>query len=111
MSDVLDLARGIRIPTFGQPAETLGTATAAQCDTPAPYYLRMELLDAQDRLPPLQRHWDNASVDPPHAPIRSRRRQCTCLIVTHATSQSALTTALADLHLMMSLLAPRRIAY
>ena len=60
MSDVLDLARGIRIPTFGQPAQTLGTATAAQCDTPAPTICAWNCWIAQDRLPPLQRHWDNA---------------------------------------------------
>jgi homoserine dehydrogenase len=45
MSDVLDIARGIRISTFGQPANTLVPAAPAGCGTPAPYYLRMELTD------------------------------------------------------------------
>lgn len=45
MSDVLDIARGLRLPTFGQPASTLAEATPARSATPAPYYLRMTLLD------------------------------------------------------------------
>lgn len=45
MADVLDIARGIRLPTFGQPAATLATPIAAKSATPAPYYLRMTLLD------------------------------------------------------------------
>ncbi|MGV8985251.1 MAG: homoserine dehydrogenase [Cypionkella sp.] len=45
MADVIDLARGMRLPTFGQPAATLATPIAAKAATPAPYYLRMTLLD------------------------------------------------------------------
>jgi homoserine dehydrogenase len=45
MADVLDIARGLRLPTFGQPASTLAEATPARSATPAPYYLRMTLLD------------------------------------------------------------------
>jgi homoserine dehydrogenase len=98
MSDVLDLARGIRIPTFGQPAKTLGTATAVQCDTPAPYYLRMELLDRPGSLAAVA-----AALGQREVSIHRMRQydhegdNAPVLIVTHATSQSALTTALADL--------------
>lgn len=45
MSDVLDLARGLRLPTFGQPAATLATPVAAKTATPAAWYMRMTLLD------------------------------------------------------------------
>jgi homoserine dehydrogenase len=45
MSDVIDLARGLRLPTFGQPATGLTKPIAAKTATPAPYYLRMTLLD------------------------------------------------------------------
>ena len=45
MGDVIDLARGLRLPTFGQPAATLAPAVPARAATPAPYYLRMTLLD------------------------------------------------------------------
>ena len=45
MADVIDIARGIRLPTFGRPATTLVEPVAAKSATPAPYYLRMTLLD------------------------------------------------------------------
>lgn len=45
MGDVIDLARGLRLPTFGQPAATLAQPVAAKTATPAPYYLRMTLQD------------------------------------------------------------------
>ncbi len=45
MGDVIDIARGLRLPTFGQPATSLATPIAAKTATPAPYYLRMTLLD------------------------------------------------------------------
>jgi homoserine dehydrogenase len=45
MADVIDIARGLALPTFGQPAATLAQPTAAKAATPAPYYLRMTLLD------------------------------------------------------------------
>ncbi|MES2667390.1 MAG: homoserine dehydrogenase [Pseudomonadota bacterium] len=45
MADVCDIARGLRLPTFGQPAATLAKPTPARAATPAPYYLRMTLLD------------------------------------------------------------------
>jgi homoserine dehydrogenase len=45
MGDVMDLARGARMATFGQPAATLKDATPAAVATPAPHYLRMSLLD------------------------------------------------------------------
>lgn len=45
MADVLDIARGLRLSTFGQPANTLATAQPAKTATPASYYLRMTLLD------------------------------------------------------------------
>ena len=45
MGDVIDLARGLRLPTFGIPAAQLTQATPARAATPAPYYLRVTLLD------------------------------------------------------------------
>ncbi|MEZ5755402.1 MAG: homoserine dehydrogenase [Paracoccaceae bacterium] len=45
MADVIDLARGFRLSTFGRPAASLVEAVPARSATPAPYYLRMTLLD------------------------------------------------------------------
>ena len=45
MSDVCDIARGLSLPVFGQPATTLEAAKPALSVLPAPYYLRMGLVD------------------------------------------------------------------
>ncbi|THD84659.1 homoserine dehydrogenase [Aliigemmobacter aestuarii] len=45
MGDAIDLARGCRVPTFGIPAAQLAQPVAARAATPAPYYLRVTLLD------------------------------------------------------------------
>lgn len=45
MADVIDLARGLRLPAFGRPAATLARPVAAAVATPAAWYLRMTLLD------------------------------------------------------------------
>ena len=45
IADVIDIARGIRLPTFGRPAASLSAPQPAKTAAPAPYYLRMMLLD------------------------------------------------------------------
>ncbi|OWU82903.1 homoserine dehydrogenase [Oceanicola sp. 22II-s10i] len=45
MADVCDIARGLRLPVFGQPAAGLKQATPAVSATPAAFYLRMALQD------------------------------------------------------------------
>ena len=45
MADIVDIARGIRLPVFGQPAAGLTRASPARTAVPAAYYLRIELLD------------------------------------------------------------------
>ena len=45
MSDIVEIARDIRLPVFGQPAAMLTDAVPARTAVPAAYYLRIELLD------------------------------------------------------------------
>lgn len=45
MSDVIELARGCRIKTFGMPTSQLQLAKPANASPPAAYYLRMSLHD------------------------------------------------------------------
>lgn len=45
MADILDIARGTRLSTFGRPASSMEAPIAARSATPASYYLRMTLLD------------------------------------------------------------------
>ncbi|MFT7595616.1 MAG: homoserine dehydrogenase [Paracoccaceae bacterium] len=95
MGDVCDLARGLRIPVFGQPAATLKQATAATTGLPAPYYLRMALLDKPGALAKIATILGEAGISidrmrqyghsEPTAPV---------LIVTHKTTRAALDEAL-----------------
>lgn len=98
MSDVLDIARGIRLPTFGQPADQLKEAKIAQATSAAPYYLRMELLDKPGALAKVAAVLGDAGVS------IDRMRQydhpdanAPVLIVTHATPADALDQALRAL--------------
>ncbi|MBQ4826249.1 homoserine dehydrogenase [Leisingera sp. HS039] len=98
MGDVLDLARGLRIATFGQPAETLQEVPAAQTGLPAPFYLRMGLLDKPGALAKVAAVLGDAGVSidrmrqyghsEPTAPV---------LIVTHKCTRAALDAALDGL--------------
>ena len=97
MSDVMDIARGLRLPTFGQPATTLRKARAARAAVAAPYYLRLQLQDKPGALAKVaavlgdagisidrMRQYDHADAT---APV---------LIVTHKTTRSALDEAIAQ---------------
>ena len=45
MSDIIEIASGIRISTFGQSANTLIKSEPSSTVTPAPYYIRLRLQD------------------------------------------------------------------
>lgn len=95
MGDVCDIARGVRIATFGQPAATLEAAPRARSELPAPYYLRMTLMDKPGALAKIAANLGNSGIsidrmrqyghDDTNAPV---------LIVTHKTTRAALDEAL-----------------
>ena len=95
LSDVIDLARGVRIPTFGRPAASMARATAAKAAVPAPYYLRMTLLDKPGALARVATQLGDAGISidrmrqyghsEPTAPV---------VIVTHKTMRDAIDVAL-----------------
>lgn len=96
LSDLVDLARGVRVPTFGQPAKTLREARPAKAAVPAPYYLRLELLDKPGALAKVARALGDAGIS------IDRMRQyghedtvAPVLIVTHKTTRNALDEAVA----------------
>ncbi len=98
MSDVMDIARGIRLPTFGQPARDLEKPSIARTAMAAPYYLRMELLDKPGALAKVATALGEAGIS------IDRMRQydhpgdnAPVLIVTHATTSDTLDQALAAL--------------
>ncbi|KJZ20934.1 homoserine dehydrogenase [Loktanella sp. S4079] len=99
MGDVMDIARGIRISTFGQPANTLRKARAARAAIPAPYYLRLQLLDKPGALAKVAHALGEAGIS------IDRMRQyghldtaAPVLIVTHKTTRAALEEALEAFH-------------
>lgn len=95
LADIIDLARGYRVSTFGQPANTLTKAKTAKTSIPAPYYLRMELRDKPGALAKITAALGEAGISidrmrqyghtDPTAPV---------LFVTHKTSRDALDLAL-----------------
>ncbi|MBK5925971.1 homoserine dehydrogenase [Rhodobaculum claviforme] len=96
MSDVIEIARGLRLPTFGQPAATLIDAVPARAAAPTQWYLRMTLLDKPGALAKVATALGDAGVSidrmrqyghaAPHAPV---------LIVTHTTTRDCIAQAIA----------------
>lgn len=98
MGDICDIARGFRMPTFGQPATTLMDAPAAQAELPAPFYLRMGLQDKPGALAKVTAVLGESGIS------INRMRQyghadtaAPVLFVTHKTSRTSIDSALAAL--------------
>jgi homoserine dehydrogenase len=96
MGDIMDIARGIRLPVFGLPANRLEQAPAAITAAPAPYYLRLDLLDKPGALARIASVLGDAGIS------IDRMRQyghseavAPVLIVTHKTTRDALDLALS----------------
>ena len=96
LGDLIDIARGNRLPTFGRPAATLRAARPARAAVAAPYYLRMQLLDKPGALAKVARVLGDAGVS------IDRMRQyghedtsAPVLIVTHKTTRAAVDEALS----------------
>lgn len=96
MGDVMDIARGLRISTFGQPATGLRAARAAQSAIPAPYYVRMQLLDKPGALAKVAAVLGEAGISI-HRMRQYDHSEATApvLIVTHKTTRTALNEAMA----------------
>jgi homoserine dehydrogenase len=97
MADVCDIARGLRLPVFGQPAAILATPIAAKSATPASYYLRMTLLDKPGALAKIATCLGEAGVS-----IDQMRQyghegvNAPVLIVTHKATRDDIDHALAS---------------
>ena len=98
VSDVVDLARGIRLATFGQPAKILQKVSSSKSQTPAPYYLRLLIHDEPGALAKITKILSqyNVSID--------RMRQyghedenAPVLIVTHEIKHENLMRAITEL--------------
>ena len=98
MSDVVELARGVRMPVFGQPADRLTHAQPARTAVPAAYYLRLALLDKPGALAKVATVLGDAGIS-----IHRMRQYdhedgpAPVLIVTHKTTPDAIDHAIAEL--------------
>jgi len=96
MADVLDIARGTRLSTFGQPAATLAIPVAAQSATAASYYMRMTLLDKPGALAKIATCLGEAGVS-----IDQMRQyghegdNATVLLVTHKATRADIDHAMS----------------
>lgn len=98
LGDVIDLARGLAMPAFGQPAASLVLAPRAADGAQAAYYLRFALTDAPGVLARVAAALGSAGVS-----INRMRQyehateEAPVLIVTHRTRRAALDAALAEI--------------
>ncbi|TVP72087.1 MAG: homoserine dehydrogenase [Rhodobacteraceae bacterium] len=96
IGDVIDIARGFRLPVFGQPAVTLEHAISAKAMGSKPWYLRMGLLDKPGALAKVAEALGNAGVSINR--MRQYGHQDTrapVLIITHKTTRDAIDHAIA----------------
>ena len=98
MADVLDIARGIRVSTFGQPAKTLTKANRAAVATAAPYYLRLMLKDKPGALAKVAAVLGDCGISINRMRQRSHgSTDAPVLIVTHKVAAPSLQDALEAL--------------
>lgn len=99
LGDICDVARGLRLPVFGQPADSLETAPSARSVLPAPHYLRMALTDKPGALAKVAAALGEAGV----SIDRMRQREhsgdvATVIIVSHACARADIDAALAAMN-------------
>ncbi|MBP0483396.1 homoserine dehydrogenase [Sagittula salina] len=96
MGDVMDVARGLRVSTFGQGAKGLVSATPARATTPAPYYIRTALVDKPGALAKVAAALGEAGVSIHRMRQYDHTNEAApVLVVTHRTTRAALDEALA----------------
>ncbi|NOR62021.1 MAG: homoserine dehydrogenase [Rhodobacteraceae bacterium] len=98
LGDIMDIARGLNIPAFGQPAAGLAQPNSSSKGSNAAYYLRFSLTDSAGTLAKL------ASILGAHDVSINRMHQyghdgqtAPLVIVTHTTPRAALDAALAEI--------------
>ncbi len=108
MGDVMDIARGLVIPVFGQPAAGLTRPNISSAGSDAAYYLRFSLQDQAGVLAILATILGNHGISINRMTQHSHDGTTAPLvIVTHTTSRAKLDAALAEISaLSASLAAP-----
>ncbi len=96
LGDIIDIARGRKISTFGQPAASLKPLKPIRLPNAVPYYVRLLLVDRPGALAKVAACFGTADVS------IDRMRQCgheddtaPVILVTHRTTRANLDKALA----------------
>lgn len=99
LADVIDIARGTRLSTFGQPAKTLAVPTPAKAAAAAPFYLRLELADKPGALAKVATVLgdEGISIDRMHQYGHADSAGAPVLVVTHKCTRDAVNHALSRL--------------
>ncbi|SIS64892.1 homoserine dehydrogenase [Paracoccus saliphilus] len=99
MSDVVEVARGVRLPVFGQPAAELDPAKPARTAVPAAYYMRLELQDKPGALAKIASVLGDAgiSIDRMRQYGHASDSSVPVLVVTHKTTPEAIDFAIEAL--------------
>lgn len=96
MSDIIEVARGVRLPVFGQPADGLRAAQPARTAVPAAYYMRLELQDKPGALAKVATVLGDAgiSIDRMRQYGHTNEASVPVLVVTHKTTPDAIDHAI-----------------
>lgn len=97
MADILDIARGVRLPTFGAPAETLSPPKAVPMgDHVGTCYLRFVVIDRPGVIAVLSRCLADQAISIESMLQRSRSpgEQVPVVMITHEAREGAMTKAL-----------------
>ncbi len=98
MSDIIEIARGVRLPVFGQPAATLARPQAARTAVPAAYYIRLMLADKPGALAKVATVLGDAGISIDRMrQYRHAAGEAPVLIVTHKTTPDAIDHAIEAL--------------
>ncbi len=98
VADVIDIARGLTLPSFGQPVAALAKREIASLGTPATYYLRLSLEDRPGTLAQVAKALGSHGIS-----INQMRQTehegeaAPVLIVTHACLRTDLDAALGEI--------------
>jgi len=99
LADVIDIARGTRLSTFGQPARLLATPIPARATATAPFYLRFALADKPGALAKVATVLgdEGISIDRMHQYGHADSAIAPVLVVTHKCTRDAVNHALSRL--------------
>lgn len=99
LSDIVEIARGVRLPIFGQPATALKAAQPARTAVPAAYYIRLELQDKPGALAKIATVLGDAgiSIDRMRQYGHPDSVSVPVLVVTHKTTPDAIDYAIQTL--------------